>query len=230
VENTLFKVPKNHFTTSSIFATIFTLPSGEKDVEGTEERPFTLHGISAVHFECLLKVMYPMMPLTELKLTRQEWCSVLKLSTMWEFTKIRKWAIDKLSEMKAEMGEIEMIEFGTSFDVKEWRLEGYDSLLKRGKTITDEEAERLGWKIAAKLLRLRERFASTLIGTLAVGEACTLCNQTGRAVPGQNSSQCSRCCGLGVGVAGIISRYQNAVSRIREGHTEAVEKEFQMEH
>ena len=90
---------------------------------------------------------------TELKLTRQEWCSVLKLSTMWEFTKIRKWAIDELSKMKAEMGEIEMIEFGRSFDVKEWWLEGYGSLLKRGKTITDEEAERLGWKIAAKLLR-----------------------------------------------------------------------------
>jgi hypothetical protein len=66
VENTLFKVPKNHFTTSSIFATIFTLPSGEKDVEGTEERPFMLHGISAVDFECLLKVMYPMMPLYDL--------------------------------------------------------------------------------------------------------------------------------------------------------------------
>jgi hypothetical protein len=145
---------------------------------------------------------------------------------MWEFTKIRKWAIDELSKMKAEMGEIEMIEFGRSFDVKEWWLEGYGSLLKRGKTITDEEAERLGWKIAAKLLRLREQFASTLTGTLAVGEVCTWCNRTGLA----DSHQCGRCCGYGVGMAGIIPRYQGAMLRIKEGHTEAVEKEFQMEH
>jgi len=47
---------------------------------------------------------------------------------MWEFTKIRKLAIDKLSKMKVEMGEMEMIELGTNFDVKEWRLEGYVSL------------------------------------------------------------------------------------------------------
>jgi hypothetical protein len=59
VEDALFKVPKNHFTTSSVFATIFTLPSGENDAEGTEDKPFILHGISEVDFESLLKLMYP---------------------------------------------------------------------------------------------------------------------------------------------------------------------------
>lgn len=44
----LFKVPKNHFTTSSIFAAILTLPYGEEDVEGAEDTPFVLHGISEV--------------------------------------------------------------------------------------------------------------------------------------------------------------------------------------
>jgi hypothetical protein len=59
VEGTLFKVPKNHFATSSVFATIFTLPPGENDIEGTEDKPFVLHGISEVDFESLLKLMYP---------------------------------------------------------------------------------------------------------------------------------------------------------------------------
>ena len=60
VEDTLFKVPKNHFSASSVFATIFTLPPGEDDdVEGTEDKPFVLHGISEVDFESLLKFMYP---------------------------------------------------------------------------------------------------------------------------------------------------------------------------
>jgi len=59
MEDTLLKVPKNHFATSNVFATIFTLPPVENDVEGTEDKPFVLHGISEVDFESLLKLMYP---------------------------------------------------------------------------------------------------------------------------------------------------------------------------
>jgi hypothetical protein len=58
VEDALFKLPKSHFTSSSVFAMIFTLPPGKDDVEGTEEKPFVLHGINADDFESLLKVMY----------------------------------------------------------------------------------------------------------------------------------------------------------------------------
>jgi hypothetical protein len=60
VEDALYKLPKSHFSRSSVFATIFTLPPGEKDVEGTDDKPFVLHGVSEVDFESLLMVMYPM--------------------------------------------------------------------------------------------------------------------------------------------------------------------------
>lgn len=63
MEGALFKLPKNHFETSSVFATIFTLPTGEQGVEGTEDKPFLLQGISEVEFESLLKVMLPLPPL-----------------------------------------------------------------------------------------------------------------------------------------------------------------------
>jgi hypothetical protein len=59
VENALFKVPRNHFVASSVFATIFTLPSGGAGAEGTEDKPFVLHGVAEVDFEALLKLMYP---------------------------------------------------------------------------------------------------------------------------------------------------------------------------
>jgi hypothetical protein len=59
VEDALFKLPKSHFVSSSVFATIFTLPPGDQDVEGTDDKPFMLHGISEVDFVSLLKVMYP---------------------------------------------------------------------------------------------------------------------------------------------------------------------------
>ena len=57
MEDALFKVPKNIFAGSSVFATTFTLPPGENDVEGTESKPFVLHGISEVDFNAFLKLM-----------------------------------------------------------------------------------------------------------------------------------------------------------------------------
>ena len=71
---------------------------------------------------------------------------MLKLSTMWEFTEIRKRAMDELLKMKMEMGNMEMIELGRCLNMKEWWLKGYVGLLMRRETITDEEAEHPGWK------------------------------------------------------------------------------------
>jgi len=185
VEDALFKLPKNHFAASSVFATIFTLPPGEEGVEGTEEKPFVLQGIGEVEFECLLKVMYPP-PLTNVKLTRQEWMSVLKLSTMWEFSDIRERAIQELLKEDMGMQTIEKIECARSFRVKEWLVEGYTELLKRAETITDEEGERLGWKTAAKLLLIREQYLTTLTGpnsNLKPTYTCSVCKSQSCAGP-----------------------------------------------
>jgi len=215
VEDALFKLPKNHFASSSIFATIFTLPPGEKGVEGTDDKPFVLHGISEVDFKSLLKVMYPM-PFKDVQLTLQEWISVLKLSTMWEFIDIRNGAIDELSKQITEMGDVEKVECGRNFEVKEWVSEGYVGLLKRTGTkqtgtITDEEAERLGWKTVAKLLRLREQLSLT----------CQTCNGTGH----ENHHfgiqvACRPCSSSGQVTAGFTPHRQQT-------YTEAVQKEFQ---
>jgi hypothetical protein len=178
VEDTLFKVPKNHFLASSVFATIFTLPPGKEDVEGTEDKPFVLHEISEVDFESLLKFMHPpplwVIALLEIqsplilnsctstngKLTKQEWLSVLKLCTLWEFTQIRERAIEELSE-NDPLGTVDKIVHGKSYDVGKWVLDGSVELLEGNKTITNEEAERIGWRTAAKLLLLREQYHLT---------------------------------------------------------------------
>jgi len=169
VENALFKLPKNRFTRSSIFATIFTLPHGENDVEGTDDKPFVLHGITEFDFQSLLKVMFPI-SITEYDLTQQEWISVLKLSTMWEFIDIREVAMKQLSTDRMEMTTFVKIECGRTYEVKKWLLDGYVELVKRGKAITDEEAQLLGWSTTARLLRLREQFLR-----LAVNSTCRTC-------------------------------------------------------
>jgi len=153
VEDAIFKVPKNHFSASSVFATIFS----EQDVEGMEDKPFVLHGVKEVDFENLLKFMYPpsLMP-TNGKLTREEWISVLKLCMMWEFTEFRNRAIEKLFKDPG-IGIIDKIELGKNYGMDHWILEGYVALLKQNSTITCEEAEHLGWQMTAKLLLLREQ-------------------------------------------------------------------------
>jgi hypothetical protein len=76
--------------------------------------------------------------------------SVLKLSTIWEFTDIRGRAIQELLKEDMGMKTVEKIECARSFRVKEWLLDGYIELLKRAETITNEEGERLGWKMVTK--------------------------------------------------------------------------------
>lgn len=97
---------------------------------------------------------------------------------MWEFTEIRQRAIQELSEAKS-LGSIEKVEYGKSYQVKEWLMEGYIELLRRAETLTDEESERLGWRTAAKLLLLREQYLSTILNQWA-GSGDILCGNCGQ--------------------------------------------------
>jgi hypothetical protein len=93
---------------------------------------------------------------------------------MWEFTDIRERAIQELSKKKIRMETMEKIECGKTCEVKEWVLDGYVELLKREETLTDQEAERLGWKTAAKLLLMREQYLSYTISS-QFSQACEGC-------------------------------------------------------
>jgi hypothetical protein len=159
------------------------------------------------------------------KLTPQEWISVLKLSTMWEFTDIREKAIQELSKKDTGMGSIEKIECAKSFEVKKWFLEGSVELLQRAETITGEEAERLGWEIATKLFLLREQYLSTIISQYSQSDSI--------------SKSCGRCGGF---CGGSLYRFcqlyaayhpcvQQAIVNDRSQHnfTKAVQKEFEAE-
>lgn len=110
------------------------------------------------------------------ELTRQEWISTLKLSTMWGFSDIRERAKQELSKKELGMGTVEKIECARRFEIKEWLLEGFNELLQRADPITDEEAEHLGWKTVAKVARLRERHL--IEGQLPADLICHDCRDT----------------------------------------------------
>jgi len=132
---------------------------------------------------------------------------------MWEFTDIRERAIQELSKEKS-MGPIEKIEYGKSYEVKEWLLEGYVELLKRAETITSEEAERLGWKTAAKLLLLREEYLFT-----RTPNASQVCGRCGGKCGGDLYMSCGR------GYGGY-TQVTTPPDRKKHDFTYALRKEF----
>ena len=74
-------------------------------------------------------------------LTKDEWISVLKLSTRWYFDDLRKSATYHLSAM--DMGVIERICLAKEYKVYHWLLDGYGQVLDR-LTSLDTEVEGAG--------------------------------------------------------------------------------------
>lgn len=138
---------------------------------------------------------------------------------MWEFSYIRERAIQELLTTGMAMPTIEKIECAKSFEVKGWLFDGYMELLKRDETITDDEAERLGWKTATKLVRLREQFLVTSKPTTPT--LPTPCGNCGCSGYMNSVGYCQNC--------GHSNKFN--VKPDREGHdfTEGVRKEFEAE-
>ncbi|KAF8216959.1 hypothetical protein K438DRAFT_1559229, partial [Mycena galopus ATCC 62051] len=155
VEDCLFNVPRYHFErTSEIFATMLTLPPGDAvEVEGqSDDNPIVLDGISEVDFRALLKILYP---LTDF-MSKDEWLSVLKLSTQWRFLEARDLAIAQLNN-HSDIGDVELILLARQYDVATWLRKGYMSIAERSEIISEEEAQKLGWQTAFRLSQLREK-------------------------------------------------------------------------
>ncbi|KAF7356246.1 hypothetical protein MVEN_00956100 [Mycena venus] len=164
VEEHIFKVPRYHFERSSeIFATAFTLPAGDgAHAEGqSDDTPIVLEGISSIDFESLLKILYPLnmlgqtlsMPLNRW-MSKEEWISVLKLSTLWYFLDARELAIRQLDWIGLE--SVERILLARQYDVPGWLREGYEDLATRDEGISLEDAQKIGWETALRLYQTRE--------------------------------------------------------------------------
>src|SRR4051794_3058389 len=89
-------------------------------------------------------------------LTRAEWVSILRLSTMWEFVSIREKAIAELSQLHTDLSVFDKILLAKECKVVAWLLDGYCELVAREQILTPEEAEMLGWETAVRLFRVRE--------------------------------------------------------------------------
>ncbi|KAF8808884.1 hypothetical protein BYT27DRAFT_7188391 [Phlegmacium glaucopus] len=164
VGDMLFRVPRCEFEQSSeVFADMFRLPSGATEcTEGQDkEHPIVLQGYRKDEFCCLLKVMYPRAKTVisgtkfELSLEKEEWVSVLKLSTIWNMKQIREYAIHWLSTNGA-LTPIEKIQLARAHKVATWLEEGLASLVNGVHKLTREELATLGWETSALILWIRD--------------------------------------------------------------------------
>ncbi|KAJ7157511.1 hypothetical protein C8R43DRAFT_400925 [Mycena crocata] len=153
VEDRIYKVPRYHFQHSSeIFATTFTLPAADDvQAEGhSDKNLFVLEGITSVDFARLLLRDIPQI----LGMPKDDWISVLKLSTLWYFLDARDLAIRQLDAMG--LSSVLRILLARQYDVANWLRTGYTELARREEGISLEDAAKIGWEATVRLYHTRE--------------------------------------------------------------------------
>jgi len=191
VENQLFKVPRRNFAIESeIFSDMFQLPvpsEDERALDGSsDDQPLRLDGIKKSDFIQLLRAMFPLDSQQPDVLTSEEWSSVLKLSTMWQFHKVRAIAIKNMEGLSMDL--VDKIVIARRYDVSTWLVPTLNALIQREKLIDLSEGNRLGMDWVLKVAEVRGRDAGTQERT------CTHCSHKGPARCNScNSTTANRC-------------------------------------
>ncbi|KAI0739027.1 hypothetical protein C8Q80DRAFT_1203405 [Daedaleopsis nitida] len=165
IGNRLFKVPRRKFEDSEIFNDMFALPAGNDAlaVDGSsDEKPLVLETIEVAEFRALLRVMFrphhaPTYEESK-ELTLEEWISVLKLTTMWRFEKLRRVAIDSLTPLLQLEDPVRWISLARKYDVHEWLFPSLHALARRTKAQQLGEVADLGIATVVKMAEVRESY------------------------------------------------------------------------
>ncbi|KAH6910275.1 hypothetical protein BKA70DRAFT_119782 [Coprinopsis sp. MPI-PUGE-AT-0042] len=165
VEDALFKVPKRHLVDGSThFSATYGLldsnlsdfqTSGPSNAHTLQANPVPLLDVAAEEFRSFLKVMYTGGLHSRMKLTKDEWLSVLKLSTRWYFADLRRLSAARLAAL--DLPPTEKVSLGKQFHLSQWVLAGYDSLVRQEGVIPFEDAKQIGWESAVVLYMCREQ-------------------------------------------------------------------------
>ena len=90
-------------------------------------------------------------------MTVDEWMSVIKLSDMWQFPKMRMKAINASESQVQILGAVDMILLAKKYSVSRWLIKGYDILTRRPEHITSDERKRLDLDTFVRLVEVREK-------------------------------------------------------------------------
>ncbi|TFK74679.1 hypothetical protein BDN72DRAFT_833208 [Pluteus cervinus] len=130
-----------------------------------------LDGINELEFRAFLRVLCSSWrkAWSSIYHDKDQWISVLKLSTMWKFAEERKIAIQALEKMLKD--PVEKLTFSARYDIPSWRDPALVELSKRREPLTLMEGEMIGLESVINLAVMREAHARGLsdTGTLPGG-------------------------------------------------------------
>ncbi|KAJ3796000.1 hypothetical protein GGU11DRAFT_173187 [Lentinula aff. detonsa] len=164
IEDTLYRIHRYFFQRDSlVFEAMFSLPVpvGERPEGEAEDRPIRLDGVECRDFDHLLSLMYPKDFGSYELSTIEDWKSVLKLATQWDFDSMRKLAIKHLALIASSA---DLVILGHQYDVTQWLLPRYIELCVRDETLTLEEGRKLGVDTVVTINQIRNqiRYRSNL--------------------------------------------------------------------
>jgi hypothetical protein len=93
--------------------------------------------------------------------SEEEWISILKLSTMWEFSYARDLAIKELSGRA--MDPITKVLLARQYGIPKWLLAAYHELVNRKELVSCDEAQQLGLNVAIQIFHIREKAISARV-------------------------------------------------------------------
>ncbi|KAJ1305382.1 hypothetical protein OPQ81_000397 [Rhizoctonia solani] len=166
IENVDFKLHKSKLIKSETFLDMFTVAESSntdgKAMEGSSiEHPIKLEGVSASDFECLLTFLYEGdHPINEHpKIDLRVVPPAFRLAHMWNFKQLREYLLPHLEE---SLDAVDRIVYAREFGIKEWVTPACIELYRRTQPLNSQEAEKLGFKTAMLIFRLRdERYTTT---------------------------------------------------------------------
>jgi hypothetical protein len=151
--------------------------------------------------------------------TLEEWTSVLHLSTMWRFQKIRSRAINAMGSISMDL--VDKIVIARKYDVSAWLVSALSALVQREKSVDFSEGNKLGLDWVLKVAELRD--GSTRATTTST---CPHCNYTGPRCCNSCYSTANRCglCHTQLNAAATTS------SKGKDDLSDKIRKAFGLEH
>jgi hypothetical protein len=123
-------------------------------------------------------------------MTKQDWISILKLATKWNFKDFRALALEKLT--RETMDPIEKVSLAGAYDIPQWLRTGFDTLATRNEPLSVAEAKEIGYPVAIRVCQIREeiRVFSHQNDPLLVGSAYKAIEREFREELGQVGMVC----------------------------------------
>jgi len=125
---------------------------------GSDENPVPLQDVTSEEFATLLKYFYNGMH-GDPPESRDEWMTLLSLSTLFKMPRIRNRAIKEIELFNPPLDPVSTIALAIpdKHDIQEWLKPAYVELCRRDDPISEHDAEKLGLKITVGLFHARER-------------------------------------------------------------------------